>query len=124
MKEDAVCIREFFEPTAHKLFSLVGYKVPQNTMLQKKILEPSGDSISNNVHTKCFVEAKGPRQRCWEPRFGRMPFGCTCWTLELSSHVVENLWSSTTETKSPQEFLLTRVPTIIMDVLNYLPLAL
>ena len=75
------------------------------------------------IHTKCFVEAKDPRQRCWKRGFWRMPFGCTCWTLELSSHVVVNLWSGTTETKSPQEFLLARVPTIVMDILNYLPLA-
>ena len=47
-----------------------------------------------------------------------MTFGCTCWTLELSSHIVKNLWSGTTETKSPQEFLLARVPTIVMDILN------
>ena len=52
-----------------------------------------------------------------------MPFGCTCWTLELSSHVVENLWSGTTDTKSPQEFLLARVPTIVMDILTDLLLA-
>ena len=39
------------------------------------------------VHTKCFVEAKGPRQRCWKPRF----LEDALWTHELSSHVVENL---------------------------------
>ena len=50
-------------------------------------------------------------------------FGCTCWTLELSSHIVENLWSGTTETKSPQEFLLARVPANVMDILNDLLLA-
>ena len=48
-----------------------------------------------------------------------MPFECTCWTLELSSHVVENLWSGTT----PQEFLLARVPTIVMVILKDLFLA-
>ena len=47
-----------------------------------------------------------------------MTFGCTCWTLELSSHIVKNLRSGTTETKSPQELLLARVPTIVMDILN------
>ena len=52
-----------------------------------------------------------------------MPFSCTCSTLELSSHVVENLWPGTTETNSPQEFLLARVSTIIMDILNDLLLA-
>ena len=69
------------------------------------------------VQTKCFVEAKSPRQRCWKSGFWRMTFGCTCWTLELSSHIVKNLWSGTTETKSPQELLLARVPTIVMDIL-------
>ena len=72
------------------------------------------------IHTKCFVEAKG---RCWKPRFWMMPFGCTWWTFELSSHVVENFWSGTTETKSPQEFLLARVPTIVVDILNDLLVA-
>ena len=70
------------------------------------------------VQTKSFVEAKSPRQRCWKSGFWRMTFGCTCWTLELSSHIVKNLWSDTTETKSPQEFLLARVPTVVMDILN------
>ena len=93
-------------------------KVPQHTMVQKTILELSGDSISKKVHTKCFVDEKGPQQRCWKSGFWRMPFCCTCWTLELSSHVVENLWSGTTETKSPQKFLLARVSTIVMDILN------
>ena len=54
------------------------------------------------VQTKCFVEAKSMRQRCWKSGFRRMTFGCACWTLELSSHIVKNLWSGTTETKSPQ----------------------
>ena len=52
-----------------------------------------------------------------------MTFGCTCWTLELSSHVVEKILRGTTETKSPQEFLLARVPTIVMNIQNDLPLA-
>ena len=52
-----------------------------------------------------------------------MTFGCTCWTLELSSYAVENLWSGTTKTKSPQEFLLARVSTNAMDILSDLFLA-
>ena len=71
------------------------------------------------IHTECFVET----ERCWKPGFWRMSFSCTCQALELSSHVVEDLWLGTTETKSPQEFLLARVPTIVKDILNYLPLA-
>ena len=47
-----------------------------------------------------------------------MPFGCTCWTLELSSHIVKNLRSGTTEPKSSQEFFLTWVSTIVMDILS------
>ena len=96
------------------------YNVLQHTMLQEKIVEL--ELNLEKIHTKCFVEAKGPRLR-WKPRFWRMPFGCTCWTLDLSSHVVENLWPGTAETKSPQEFLLAQVPTIVMDILKELLLA-
>ena len=70
------------------------------------------------VQTKCFVETKSPRQRCWKSGFWRMPFGCTCWTLELSSHIVKNLRSGTTEPKSSQKLLLARVSTIVVDILD------
>ena len=93
----------------------IGRTCPNTPCYRKQFVEPSGDSISKKVHTKCFVEAKGPRQRYWKPRFGRMLFGCTCWTLELSS--------GTAETKNPQEFLLARVPTVVMEILNNLLLA-
>ena len=42
-------------------------RAPTHT-LQKTILEPSEDSISKEIHTKCFVEAEGPRQRCRKPK--------------------------------------------------------
>ena len=70
------------------------------------------------VQTKCFIETKSPRQRCWKSGFWRMPFGCTCWTLELSSHIVKNLRSGTTEPKSSQKLLLARVSTIVVDILD------
>ena len=134
VKENAVCVRELFELSAHKLFSLIGNDQYGRT----KILDPplcntlchSLSSLVHNrnaqlvqrapthhvaendfgtvwrlnlkkVHTKPFVEAKSPRQRCWQSGFWRMPFGCTCWTLELSSHIVKNLWSSTTSRTTP-----------------------
>ena len=92
------------------------YTVHQHTLLQKIFLGAIRRLHLKKIHTECLVEAEGPWQRCWKPGFWRMPFGCTCWTLELSSHVVENLWSGAAETKSPQEFLLARVSTIVMDV--------
>ena len=116
VKEDAVCIREFFELNAHKLFSLVGNDQHGRT----KILDPSFSNalrhrhgslvqkrnaqlvqrapthhVAENdfgtirrlnlkkIHTKCFVEGEGPRQRCWKPKL-RMPLSCTCWTFELA----------------------------------------
>ena len=142
VKEDAVCI----ELSAHKLFALVGNDQHGKT----KILDPSFSNALRHRpgslaqdRTAQLVQCapthhltendfgtirrlnlkKGPRQRCWKPRFWKTPFGCTCWTLELSSHVVEILWSGTTETKSPQEFLLARVPTVVMDILIDLLLA-
>ena len=156
LKKNAVCIRELFERSAPKQFSLIGNDQHGRT----KILDPSlsialchslSSLVQNRntqlvqsapthhvaendsgtvwrlslkkVHTKGFIEAKGPRQRCWESGFWRMRFGYTCWTLELSSHTVENLRSGTTETKRPQEFLLARVSTIVMDILSDLFLA-
>ena len=74
------------------------------------------------IHTECFVKTESPWHRCWKPGLWRMSLGCACRALELSPHVVENLWPGTTETKSPQEFLA-RVPTIVMDILIDLPLA-
>ena len=93
------------------------YNVPQHNMLQKTILEPSEDSISKRSKPSVSLKRKVRGNAA-----GSLGF-CTCWTLELSSHIVKNLWSGTTETKSPQEFFLARVPTIVMDILNDLLLA-
>ena len=117
-------LREFFELSAHKLFSLVGNDQHGRT----KILDPSfsnalrhrPDSLVQDRHAQLVTPCcrkrfwnhpetqsqKGPHQvfryseksaAALQPRFWRMPLGCTCWTLELSSHVVENLWSGTTD---------------------------
>ena len=137
VKYDAVCVREFFELSAPLIGNALGHSLSslvQNKNAQLVQSAPTHHVAENDfgtvcrlnlkkVHTKRFVEAKSPRQCCWNSGFWRTPFGCTCWTLELSPHVVENLWSGTTETKSPQEFLLARVSTIVMDNLNDLFLA-
>ena len=84
----------------------------RNTQLVQRA--PTHHVAENN-----FGTVWSPRQRCWKSGFWRMTFGCTCWTLELSSHIVKNLRSGTTETKSPEFFLLTWVPTVVMDILTY-----
>ena len=55
---------------------------------------------------------------------GSSGFGEQLHMLGPSSHVVENLWPGTTETESPQEFLLARVSTIVMDILTCFTVAI
>ena len=91
-------------------------------MLQKTILELSGDSISKRSTPSVSLKRKVRGNAAGSLGFGGCPLAAHAGH-ELSSYTVENLWSGTTETKSPQEFLLARVPTIVMDILNDLLLA-
>ena len=63
------------------------YQVHQQTRLQKTISEPSRDSISKPSTPNSSVAG------CLG--FWTMPFGCTCWTLNLSSHVTRTTAFST-----------------------------
>ena len=106
VREDAVCIREFFELSAHKLFSLVGndqhgrtkilihrsamhfatvpavlsrigmhnwYNVPQDTVLQKTILESSGDSITKRSTPSVSLKRRVRGSAAGNPGFGGCP---------------------------------------------------
>ena len=116
--EGAVCVREFFEPGAHKLLSVVR----NDQCGRSKVLDPSfghalrhrrgslvqdgnaqfvrrapphhvaEDNFGAILHTECFAETESPWHRCWKPGFWRMSSSCACRALELSPHVVEDLW--------------------------------
>ena len=96
------------------------YNVPQHTMLPKTILEPSGDSVSKRSTPSVSLKRKVTA--------GSLGFGGCPLAAHGGHSNSRRTWSRTSgrarlRLKSPQEFLLARVPTIVVDILKDLLVA-
>ena len=99
------------------------YRMPQHSMLQQTMLEPSAVSISKRSTPSVSLKRKVHGSAAGSLGFGGCPLAAHAGHSNSRRARCRDLWSCTTETKSPQEFSFARVTTIDVDILNYIPLA-